>query len=109
MDLAADLTVSAASMPTGTSRDDFVIGLQRDRRGSANLVDEAGAEHCADVAAEDLVPRGQALARRVGAKVRHECKWKDSRIGAASVLTFFACTTECRPRKTRQARRRPTR
>ena len=72
MDGSADLTVSAAGMPTGTSRDDLLIGLQRDRRGSANLVDEPGAKHCADVAAEDLVRGDEAFAWIVGAEVSHQ-------------------------------------
>ena len=72
MDVAADLAVSTPGMAAGTSRDDILVGLERQRRRSSNLVDEAGAEHCAGVAAEDLVVGSQALARRVGAEVRHD-------------------------------------
>ena len=53
VNFCADLAVAAAVMPTRTSRNHVFVGLQGQRRGSCYLIDEASAEHCADVAAED--------------------------------------------------------
>ena len=79
VDVAADLAVSTPGMAAGTSRDDTLVGLERHRRRGSNLVDEARSEHCAGVAAENLVVGNHALPRRVGAEVTMSDRSKRAR------------------------------
>jgi hypothetical protein len=72
VNVSADLAVSASGVSTGTPRDDLLIGLQRHGGRCGDLVDQAGTEHRADLAAEELPGRNQAFARRIRTEVRHE-------------------------------------
>lgn len=71
IDPAADLTVATAGVPTGTTRDDPIIRLERQADRHFHPVHERGSQHCANLAAENLVSVDDALARFVGAQLGH--------------------------------------